>query len=162
MNRQNYVQRKLSALAPNMAASAERAKVRFYVTLAAVGGQIALEFEQEGVKGQDFIAITKDSEVEIHLRGDQLWFSKDLDAITTKEELSSFYGGLVYADYDKGLDRYKSVRFCARFNSGGKYGTIHAFNLNVDLLRGYDEQKTPKWIAITIDPDIKNPPPIPG
>ncbi len=39
--------------------------------------------------------------VEIALKGGQLYFSKDLDAITTKEELSAFYGGIVYDDYDK-------------------------------------------------------------
>ncbi len=160
MNRQGYVQRKLAAEAPVLAGSTDRPRLRFNISLHAVDGRIALEFEQEGTR-QDFITITKDCEVEIHLSGDQLWFSRDLDAITTKEELSSFYGGLAYHDYDRKLDRYKTVRFCARFNQGGKYGTVHAFNVNVDFLRGYDDQKAPKWIALTIDPDIKNPPPIP-
>lgn len=157
---QSYVQRQLAPLAPPDACS-ESTVVRFNITLAVKDGRVALDFDQVGCPGQSFIAIEEDCFVEITLHGDQLYFSKDLDGITTKEELASFYGGLTYSDYDKKLDRYRVVRFYARFNRGGKYGTNHGFNVNVDFLQGMDS-KGPKWVALTIDPDIKNPPPIPG
>lgn len=160
MSQEGYVQKKLAALAPPQVEF--RGKVGFTISLKCDGGRIALTMAQDGAKGQDFIAINEDCVVEIKLDGDQLFFSKAMDAITTKQELTSFYGGLVYADYDRKLDRYKTVRFHARFNSGGKYGTIHAFNVNVDFLQGTDASGAPKWVALTIDPDIKNPPPIPG
>ena len=130
----------------------------FVVTLSVVDGQIVLDYAQKST-GKDYIAITCNSFVEIVLEGDQLYFSKEFDAITTKETLSSFYGNLVYGAYDAKLDRYKSVRFAARYNEGGKLGTVHRFNINVDLLQaGVDGE--PRWIGLTIDPDIKNPPPV--
>ncbi|MPS68402.1 nucleotide synthetase [Novosphingobium aerophilum] len=130
----------------------------FNVILKAEEGRIVLEYDQPAAPGQDYIAITCDSVVDITLVGDQLWFSKEFDAITTKEPLSSFYGGLEYSAYDEKLDRYKAVRFNARFNQGGKYGTRHRFNINVDLLQDVNACE-PRWIGLTIDPDIKNPPP---
>lgn len=157
---QTYVQRQLAPLAPME--GDYQARVRFDITMKAVDGRIVLDFSQVGKECQDYIAIEEDCLVEIVLHGDQLFFSKDMDGVTTKEELASFYGGIVYGDYDKALDRYKSVCFHARFNSGGKYGTVHGFNVNVDFLRGFDEEMAPKWIALTIDPDIKNPPPVRG
>ncbi|MBO9525321.1 MAG: hypothetical protein J7517_04215, partial [Sphingobium yanoikuyae] len=63
-----------------------------------------------------------------------------------------------YDGYDEKLDRYKIARFRARFNKGGKYGTRHAFNINIDLLQNPSATE-PKWIPLSIDPDIKNPPP---
>lgn len=136
------------------------ARVRFHVTLAAEDRRIALRLEQEGGKEpQDYIAIEEDTLVEIVLHGDQLFFSHALDAITTKEELSFFYGGIEHDGYDKKLGRYRVVRFVARFNRGGKLGTVHPFNINVDFLQGID-RRGPKWIGLTIDPDIKNPPPM--
>lgn len=134
--------------------------IRFNVIMKAEDGKIALRYEQPDAPGQTYIAITKDSIVEITLEGDQLYFSHDLDAITTKEALSSFYGGLEYDGYDEKLDRYKVVRFRARYNRGGKYGTRHRFNINVDLLQ-MSSCGDPHWITLSIDPDIKNPPPRP-
>jgi hypothetical protein len=157
---QTYVQRQLGPFAP--LEGDYSARVRFDITMTAVDGRIVLDFSQVGEASQDYIAIKEDCLVEIVLHGDQLFFSKEMDGITTKEELASFYGGIVYGDYDKKLDRYKSVCFHARFNSGGKYGTVHGFNVNVDFLRGFDDEMAPKWIALTIDPDIKNPPPVLG
>ncbi|EQB30559.1 nucleotide synthetase [Sphingobium ummariense] len=132
--------------------------IRFHVTLKAQNDRIVLRFEQPDVPGRDYIAIKKDSIVEIVLKGDQLYFSKDIDGITTKQPLASFYGGLEYDGYDEKLDRYKIARFRARFNKGGKYGTRHAFNVNVDLLQ-LSPSGEPQWTALSIDPDIKNPPP---
>ncbi|PHQ64341.1 MAG: hypothetical protein COC10_01455 [Sphingobium sp.] len=134
------------------------APIQFDVVLKAEDGRIVLRYEQPGVKDNAYIAIRRNSIVEITLIGDQLFFSKDYDAITTKEPLASFYGGLTYDDYDRKLDRYKKVRFQARYNQGGKYGTRHRFNINVDLLQN-PGAAAPEWIALSIDPDIKNPPP---
>lgn len=135
-----------------------KGKVVFTIALGIVGKQISLLMQQEGASGQDYIAIKENSLVEIVLRGDQLFFSKAHDAITTKgPDLTSFYGDLEYDQYDEKLDRYKVVRFHARFNKGGKRDTNHSFNVNVDLLQQGGD--SPKWIGLTIDPDIKNPPP---
>jgi len=153
-----YVQRQLNPLAPPDIQTGSCDTVRFVISLAAARGKVSLDFEQVGSDGKDYIAITQDCMVEIVLEGGQLYFSKDLDAITTKEELSSFYGGIVYDGYNKDLDRYSIVRFSARYNRDGKLGTVHGFNVNVDFLQHLG-RRAHKWIAITIDPDIKNPPP---
>jgi len=135
-----------------------RARVVFTIALGSDGKQISLIMQQEGESGQDYISIKEDSLVEVVLRGDQIFFSKGHDAITTKgPDLTFFYGALEYDQYDEKLDRYKVVRFVARFNKGGKYGTTHGFNVNVDLLQHGDS--SPSWIGLSIDPDIKNPPP---
>jgi len=155
MSTLNYVQHGLATLPP-VYADAET-PIRFDVTLKAERGKVVLHYEQAGA-GKDYIAITADSVVEIVLHGDQLYFSRELEAITTKEPLSSFYGGLEYDGYDEKLDRYKIVRFQARYNAGGKYGTRHGFNINVDLLQAFHRAK-PKWVTLTIDPEITNPPP---
>jgi len=153
-----YVQRQLNPLAPPDLQSVGCPTIRFVISFGVKRGRVSLDYEQVGCAGQDYIAIEQDCMVEIELRGDQLFFSKDMDAITTKEPLASFYGGMVYEDYDKDLDRYRVVRFCARYNKDGKLGTVHAFNVNVDFLQSYVKRRA-KWIALTIDPAIKNPPP---
>lgn len=157
MSTVNYLQYGLAPrLDPNLDMTAS--PVVFNVTLGVVNGQIVLDFEQEGKPGQKYIGITKNCVVVIKLNGDQLWLSRDRDAITTKEPLSSYYGGLVYDGYDKTLDRYNTVSFNAIYNSGGKYGTNHPFNINVDLKQTAADG-TVSWVPLTIDPDIKNPPP---
>ena len=135
-----------------------RCKLIFTVALGTDGKQVTLLMQQEGASGQDFIAIKENSLVEINLRGDQLFFSKSQDAVTMKgPDLEFYYGQLKYGQYDEKLDRYKSVQFVARFNEGGRYDTTHGFNINVDLLQ--EGASGPRWIGLTIDPDIKNPPP---
>ncbi|MFK4873637.1 nucleotide synthetase [Novosphingobium sp. ZW T3_23] len=156
MSTLNYTQYGLSP-SFDLGLSDDAQVVQFRVTLAVEDCAIALRYEVVGEKDLHYIPITCDSKVEIELVGDQLYFSKEWDAITTKEALSSYYGGLEYSKYDKELDRYKVVRFQARFNRGGKLGTKHPFNINVDLLQG--TRCAPQWIGLTIDPDIKNPPP---
>lgn len=153
-----YSQYSVAKLAPS---GTEPTKtVVFEVTLGVDNGRVSLNFNEAGTKDQQFLAIRHDSIVEIVLNGDQLYFSKANDAITTKEDLAFYYGGVEYDDYDATLDRYKRIRFIARFNRGGKYGTVHPFNLNVDLLQSVEgEADHPKWITLTIDPDIQNPPP---
>lgn len=128
------------------------------VTLAATDGRIMLEMRQCGCKDQDYIVIEDDCDVTILLKGDQIFLSKEYDAITLKGDFGAFYGGLVYDGYDRERGRYKQVTFRARLNKGGKRGTSHPFNINVDL---YQPGGKPEWIGLTIDPDIKNPPPYP-
>jgi hypothetical protein len=156
MSTLNYKQYALAPLPP-LDIGGEK-PIRFNVILEAEDGKIVLRYEQPDAPGRTYIAIRQDTVVEIALQGDQLYFSQELDAITTKEVLTSYYGGLEYDDYDEKFDRYKVVRFRARYNRGGKYGTRHAFNINVDLLQLSADAK-PQWIALSIDPDIKNPPP---
>ncbi len=115
-------------------------------------GKISLEYSQ------DYIPIKRDTNVCIKLEGDQIWFSKEFEGITMKESLASFYGSLEYFDYDTTTERYKTVRFKARANKGGKYNTCHRFNINIDLHQKAADH-TDRWIGLTIDPDIKNPPP---
>lgn len=130
----------------------------FDVIFEADRGRIVLQYDLPETPDQDYIAIHCNSTVMIRLKSEQIWLSKEFEGVTTKEPLSSFYGGLVYGDYDEKHDRYKSVSFKARFNQGGKFGTRHRFNINVDLLQ-YTSEGEPKWIGLSIDPDIKNPPP---
>lgn len=131
-------------------------KVIFQVAIGARNGRIYLEMRQKGAKDQEFISIEGDCEVLVELKGAQVYFSKEHDAITMKDDYTSFYGGLTYGDYDPEADRYRSVSFYARFNKTGKCDTSHPFNINVDL---YQRGGKPEWVPISIDPDIKNPPP---
>jgi hypothetical protein len=132
-----------------------RGKVVFTIALEVIDGTITLELQDQD--GNDYIAINEDSVVEVVLDGKQLFFSKAHDGITMKgPDLEHYYGQLSYGGYIKELDRYKSVSFHARFNHGGKLDTTHGFNVNVDLLRPGD---CPEFIGLSIDPDIKNPPP---
>ncbi len=157
MSQYPLIQFPLARKAP-IPAEAARCKIVFTIALGCDGKQISLLMQQEGTSGQSYIAIKEDSVVEILLRGDQLFFSKEHDAITTKgPDLTYYYGDLEYDQYDEKLDRYKAVRFVARYNRGGKFDTNHGFNVNVDLLQQGGE--SPRWIGLTIDPDIKNPPP---
>ena len=157
MSQYPLIQFPLGRRAP-IPAEAVRGKVVFTIALGTDGKQISLLMQQEGTSGKGYIAIKENSLVEIVLRGDQLFFSKGHDAITTKgPDLTYFYGDLEYDGYDEKLDRYKIVRFIARFNKGGKLDTTHGFNVNVDLLQQGGD--CPRWVGLTIDPDIKNPPP---
>ena len=157
MCRPSYIQQPIAALPPAGVTPAET--ICFNVVFGVEEGRVALRYEQEKARNQDYIAIARDALVEIVLRGEQLYFSKEMDGVTTKDALGAFYGGLEYDGYDEKLDRYRIARFTARYNRGGKYDTTHGFNINVDFLQGICPEQGPKWIALTIDPDIKNPPP---
>ncbi|WP_395391019.1 nucleotide synthetase [Novosphingobium sp. BL-8A] len=134
------------------------APIQFDVRLETDQDLVVLSYN--GPKDRDYISIDCNSTVQITLHGEQLWFSKQYDGITTKEPLSSFYGSIEYVDetYCPKKERYKALRFKARFNKGGQYNTCHRFNINIDFLQNPDESEL-KWIGLTIDPDIKNPPP---
>ncbi|QDK33513.1 MULTISPECIES: nucleotide synthetase [Sphingomonadaceae] len=134
------------------------APIVFNVVLGTNGQSVVLEYQLPDYPDQDYISVTCNSTIQINLVSDQLFFSKEFEGITTKEPLSSFYGGVEYCNYDKEFGRYKTVLFKARFNKGGKLGTCHRFNVNVDLLQ-YTSAGEPTWIGLAIDPDIKNPPP---
>jgi len=157
MCRPAYVQHQLATLAPPGITPEET--IRFNIVLGVEDGRIALRLELDKSRSLDFIPIGRDSVVEIALQGEQLYFSKDMDAITTKEPLAALYGGLEYDGYEEKFDRYRIVRFAARYNQGGKIDTTHGFNVNVHLLQRFVDDE-PRWIPLTIDPDIKNPPPM--
>jgi len=138
-------------------AARPESKLVFTIALGTDENGVTLIMQQDGKSGQDYIAIEEDTMVEIVLRGEQLFFSKAYDAITMKEsDLEFFYGAIEYGQYDCDADRYKSISFVARYNRGGKRGATHGFNVNVDL---WQPNGKPQWIGLTIDPDIKNPPP---
>lgn len=154
MSRCSLVHIPIAAKAP-FAGSCKK-QVVFEVSLGVTNGRIHLEMRQKGKKDQEFIAIEADCEVVVELKGEQIFLSREYDAITMKGDFTSYYGGLVYDDYDREMDRYRRVSFRARFNKDGNCGTSHPFNINVDL---HQPGSKPEWIPISIDPDIKNPPP---
>lgn len=139
----------------------DEAPIYFDVYLETHRDHVVLRYDVRGTE-DDYISINCNSTVQITLCSKQLWFSKEYEGITTKEPLSSFYGSVEYVEdsYDKCKDRYQALRFKARFNQGGKFNTCHRFNINVDLLQ-YHHDDSERWIGLTIDPDIKNPPPQP-
>ncbi|MCJ2181916.1 hypothetical protein MTR62_04250 [Novosphingobium sp. 1949] len=153
----NYLQYGLEPLFDSGLETGDSKEVEFVVTLGVVDGKISLTCVDKET-GLNYITIEKDSVVRITLEGEQLYFSADYEAITTKSSLASYYGGLCYDLYVPEYGRYKSVTFQAKKNAGGKYGTMHAFNINVDLLLE-DASGTVTWQSLTIDPDIANPPP---
>ncbi len=164
MSTQDYVQYGLAPLSPLDAGvkADQLCVVKFVVTLGVDDDSkaVTLSFEDTTTK-EAYITITDNSLIQIELKGDQLYFSEEFEAITTKEPLSSFYGNICYdeASYVKKYNRYKMITFDARANTGGKFGTIHRFNINVDLLQSSDCEE-PRFIALTIDPTINNPPPV--
>ncbi|WP_156442224.1 MULTISPECIES: nucleotide synthetase [unclassified Sphingomonas] len=131
----------------------------FTVGLAADNGEVLLTLQQQDLKVPDIIAIERDSIVEVRLEGRQIFFSKQFDAVTFKSDQRSLYGGIEYLDYDEKLDRYRRARFTARFNRGGKFDTRHGFNINLDLLQRGKDRKNVRFVPLTVDPDITNPPP---
>ncbi len=104
----------------------------------------------------DLMNIYGDSIVTIRLHKSIKWrWSKRNDAVTTKGELSYFYGNLKYARSSNALsESYDIATFEARYDRSGQEDTKHGISLNVELL-----QADGQWLEITIDPDIPNPPP---
>ncbi len=118
--------------------------------------------EQLG-SGRSHISIKKDTQITIKLAASKKWrFSSLYDAITTKEELTQFYGKLTYdrasVIEDSGqFAGHQAVMFYAKYDDVGRIGSSHGFSINIDLL----QSGTPAsgvWLPITIDPEIKNPP----
>lgn len=129
------------------------------------------------------VSINKDCIVTIILNdcdddSNQKWwrFSDKYDAITTKEELRDFYGDLRYLpekaihidanDPESPIIGYRKISFSVKHNKHGRQGSSHGFSINVDLLqtvpKSGDDRSNWEWLPITIDPEIKNPPPTGG
>jgi hypothetical protein len=90
------------------------------------------------------------------------WFwSVEFDAITTKAKHDRFYGDILYerdGAFEERIDgkgwRTKKICFYALHNKNGPLGTRHSFSMNIDLIL-----TDALHLPITLDPDIKNPPP---
>ena len=107
------------------------------------------------------IDVHADVVIEIRLSRDKIWYwSSTLDAITTKKKYDQFYGELLYED-ENGVFRpsgpikkCRAIRFVAAKNDIDVNDDSHGFSMNIDLM-----QPDGKLLPITLDPDIKNPPP---
>ncbi|HEX8468840.1 MAG TPA: nucleotide synthetase [Allosphingosinicella sp.] len=115
---------------------------------------------------EDDLSITvieADCTIIISLDGSKSWsWSTTLDAITTKEDYTLLYGELMYKMPDGSFKkrrsgdktRYTTIKFVSRLNADIVDHGEHGFSLNIDLI-----QANAKILPITLDPDIKNPPP---
>lgn len=118
---------------------------------------------EELSSGRSHISVKNNTEITIKLKSNKKWrFSNLYDAITTKEELTQFYGKLTYDRTHVIKDGnvivgHQAVMFYAKYDDVGRVGTSHGFSINIDLLQsGTVGQGV--WLPITIDPEIKNPP----
>lgn len=118
---------------------------------------------EELSSGRSHISVKKNTQITIKLASSKKWrFSSEYDAITTKEELTQFYGKLTWdrtviiEDAGK-FAGHQAVMFYAKYDDVGRIGSSHGFSINIDIL----QSGTPAsgvWLPITIDPEIKNPP----
>jgi hypothetical protein len=129
----------------------------FYKDIVTVPDDDDDEFEKMNID------VKKDVTIIVDLEPTKKWrWSTKLQAITTKKRYEDFYGKLLYkrgAIYrprpdDETWETY-SIQFLAGLN-GNLFDAVHGFSLNIDL-----QQPDGKWLPITLDPDIKNPPPDP-
>lgn len=132
------------------------------------------------INGYQNILIITNCKIVFYLPTDKKYrWSDQYDGITTKLPLKKFYGGVRYEDsiekeeilispyyyeFSENCDRsveispgYTKMIYYAKLNQHGVPGTAHEFNLNIDL-----KQEDGTWMPITIDPIMKNPPPIIG
>ncbi|WP_438729790.1 nucleotide synthetase [Parasphingorhabdus sp. DH2-15] len=146
-----------------------------YETETEVTGTTAQEDQNDYVTDAlDFAIWAKYMRVEIYLNrapANIEWrWSRKLDAFTTKDSSRHwYYGDLHYkTDNDdktwvkarKWLrdDLYKeskAIMFRAKQAGGSKPG-YHAYSLNIEI-----KQSDGRWLPITIDPDVRNPPTTP-
>ena len=118
---------------------------------------------EELSSGRSHISVKKNTQITIKLAANKKWrFSNLYDAITTKEELTQFYGKLTYdrksVIEDNGeFAGHQAVMFYAKYDDVGRIGSSHGFSMNIDLLQS-GTPATGVWLPITIDPEIKNPP----
>lgn len=109
------------------------------------------ELDQDGKpNGNQYLAITKDTEMTITLASDIKWhWVEDGSAITTKKDHSKLYA--VEGGFNEPIGRSITLLLKAR---GGQVGEPDGFSFSVEL-----EQSKGGRLPITIDPDIRNPPP---
>jgi hypothetical protein len=94
---------------------------------------------------------------------DQTYFSwrwsKRYDAVTTKTELSYYYGNLCYIASSDGSDDFTKVAFQARADRDGQRGTYHGLSFNVEIEQPKEIAGVQRrWLEVTLDPDVGNPP----
>lgn len=157
-------------------------RVIFTSELENAAGDVVTQTTAGAAQGPANVSINSDCVVKIVLKSgtdaaSQKWwrFSDQFDGVTTKEELRDFYGDLRYipdnpirlkdGDDDSDIIGYRAISFKVKHNKHGRKGSSHGFSINVDLLQtdptkpeNKDRSKW-QWLPITIDPEIKNPPP---
>jgi hypothetical protein len=125
------------------------------------GGPITTRLDLDIIRENYQVTIKLDESTDWH-------WSNTLSAITTKKQLKKFYLDLRYSadgqtffyyddDNDETINnRYRYIRFIAIYNKDGDHeiGEKHAFSLNISLVNSNE-----KVLPITLDPDIRNPPP---
>jgi hypothetical protein len=100
--------------------------------------------------GNQYLAISNDTEMTITLAPDIKWhWVEDGSAITTKKDHSKLYA--VEGGFNEPIGRSITLLLKAR---GGQPGEPDGFSFSVEL-----EQSKGGRLPITIDPDIRNPPP---
>ena len=180
MNPNKYRQEKLNSQKPFK--QAPRINARIELSLEKEGNLASLKMKQidhgerilKTIEGSEFLIIMQDAKISFILTGNTMWrWSDCCDGITTKEPLADYYGGIEYSEdpethifenenvvcggktESKSLfSGYSVMSFYAKFDKSGVPGRNHGYNLNIEL-----KQPSGKWLPITIDPDMKNPPP---
>lgn len=105
---------------------------------------------EDAVTGEQHLAITKDTILTITLANDIDWrWAQDQTGITTKTDNRNTYG--VDGGFDDPIGRTITLYCKAR---GGTQPKTDGFSFSVDL-----KQSKGSYLPVTIDPDIRNPPP---
>lgn len=126
----------------------------------------------------DFSIWDKRMTVEMYLEdtpnGIEWRWSRIMDGFTTKDKFRwLYYGGLHYKKDKNSPDWVKAPDWVDKTNNDGYYkpsralmfkaklsndrkDPLHAFSLNIEI-----KQDNGKWLPITIDPDVRNPPVFP-
>jgi hypothetical protein len=105
---------------------------------------------QDAQTGKQHLAITKDTIMTITLADNIDWqWVKDQTGITTKADNKTVYG--VDGGFDDPVGRSVALYCKAR---GGNIAKTDGFSFSVEL-----RQSNGSYLPITIDPDIRNPPP---
>lgn len=105
---------------------------------------------EDSQTGEQYLAITKDTILTITLADNINWrWAQDQTGITTKEDNRNIYG--VDGGFDDPVGR--SITFYCKAR-GGNTAKIDGFSFSVEL-----KQSNGSFLPVTIDPDIRNPPP---
>ena len=182
MNHDRYKQERLNAQKPFKQAPLINAIIELSIEKQGTLVNLTMTQIDRGVKileevdGRYFLNIENDSLITFLLCKKTMWrWSDSSDGITTKEPLSDFYGYIRYSkesdthifeEKDVCIDGktetsshfsgYRAMSFLAKLDRFGVPGRNHGFNLNVEF-----KQAKGGWLPVTIDPDMKNPPPGP-